>query len=174
MKKLIISLSVGMLLGSAATALAASNETVQATFAKFVFKVNGQEKELKTTPLVVDGTSYLPVREVAGLLGYELKYDEETRTINLDNIPKGDDKMPPAEINKNFVNHRVLLDFLVEKYKMAYKDWPSLGVYPDKPSEASLKFNGEIHILKFADGLVDVSPLLENGILSAQDLEKLQ
>ncbi|MDO3681977.1 stalk domain-containing protein [Paenibacillus ehimensis] len=83
MKKLVIGLTLGMLLGSAATALAATNETVQATFAKFVFKVNGQERQLQTTPLVVDGTSYLPVREVAGLLGYELKYDEATREISL-------------------------------------------------------------------------------------------
>ncbi|MFB0845774.1 stalk domain-containing protein [Paenibacillus oleatilyticus] len=94
MKKLIIGLSVGMLLGSAATALAATNETVQATFAKFVFKVNGQERQLQTTPLVVDGTSYLPVREISGLLGYELKYDEATREINLTGVPGVPAKSP--------------------------------------------------------------------------------
>ncbi|MCR8635738.1 copper amine oxidase N-terminal domain-containing protein [Paenibacillus radicis (ex Xue et al. 2023)] len=88
MKKLIIGLSIGMMLGSTATAIAATSETVQATFAKFAFKVNGQEKELKTAPLVVDGTSYLPVREVAGLLGYDLKYDDTTRTIDLKNTPE--------------------------------------------------------------------------------------
>ena len=96
MKKLVIGLTLGMLLGSAATALAATNETVQATFAKFVFKVNGQEKELKTTPLVVDGTSYLPVREISGLLGYELKYDEATREISLTGEPTKTTEPQPA------------------------------------------------------------------------------
>ncbi|WP_025851392.1 copper amine oxidase N-terminal domain-containing protein [Paenibacillus ehimensis] len=175
MKKLIISLSVGMLLGSAATALAATNETVQATFAKFVFKVNGQEKELKTAPLVVDGTSYLPVREISGLLGYELKYDEETRTINLDKNPKGDDKMPSTEINQNLVNNRALLDFIADKYQMKHKDGLSLSVNPDDMSEGSLNFKGEKYPIKITkDGQVDVSPLLEKGIITAQDLEKLQ
>lgn len=84
MKKTIVALALGLLIGSAGTALAAS-ETVQAVFGKFNFVVNGEVKELKTDPLVVDGTSYLPVREVAGLLGFRLDYDADSRTIKLDN-----------------------------------------------------------------------------------------
>ncbi|MFE5321514.1 stalk domain-containing protein [Paenibacillus sp. NPDC056579] len=83
LKKVIIALSFCLLIGSATTTLAATNETVQATITKFVIKVNGTEKELKTSPIVVDGTSYLPVREVAGLLGVEVGYDDATRTISL-------------------------------------------------------------------------------------------
>ncbi|MFD0676659.1 MULTISPECIES: stalk domain-containing protein [unclassified Paenibacillus] len=84
MRKIIIVLSIILIIGSAATAVAASAEAVQATVAKFVFKVNGVEKELKNSPLVVDGTSYLPVREVADLLGYELGYEETTGTISFE------------------------------------------------------------------------------------------
>lgn len=40
--------------------------------------------ELKNNPLVVDGTSYLPLREIAGQLGYELSYDDTTRTISFE------------------------------------------------------------------------------------------
>lgn len=83
MKKVIIALVLGMFVGSTATALAETSESVQAVFAKFNIIVNGEKKDLKTTPLVVEGTSYLPVREVSGLLGYELGYDDATRTINL-------------------------------------------------------------------------------------------
>ncbi|MEI7027163.1 stalk domain-containing protein [Paenibacillus sp. y28] len=88
MKKVIAALALGMLIGSAGSVIAANSETVQATFAQFVIKVNGAEQTLKTDPLVVDGTSYLPVREVAGLLGFELDYDADTRTIDLTNNEK--------------------------------------------------------------------------------------
>ncbi|NOU96690.1 hypothetical protein GC093_26230 [Paenibacillus sp. LMG 31456] len=84
MRKMIFALSIGLIIGSATTAVSASTEAVQATIAKFVFKVNSQEKELKNDPLVVDGTSYLPVREIADLLGYELDYEDTTRTINFE------------------------------------------------------------------------------------------
>ncbi|MEK8130597.1 copper amine oxidase N-terminal domain-containing protein [Paenibacillus filicis] len=82
MKKVIFALSLGLLIGSATSALAATNETVQATVTKFVIKVNGTEKTLQTSPIVVDGSSYLPVREVAGLLGAEVDYEDATRTIS--------------------------------------------------------------------------------------------
>jgi hypothetical protein len=85
MKKTVAALTLGLLIGSAGTAVAATNDTVQAVFAKFNFIVNGSEKKLATDPLVVDGTSYLPVREVAGLLGFGLEYDADSRTIKLDN-----------------------------------------------------------------------------------------
>ncbi|NEW08375.1 hypothetical protein GK047_20470 [Paenibacillus sp. SYP-B3998] len=92
MRKIVLALSIGMLIGTTATATAtatatvaaSSTESVQATIAKFVFKVKGEEKVLTNDPLVVEGTSYLPVREVATLFGYQLQYDETTRTINFD------------------------------------------------------------------------------------------
>lgn len=84
MKRMILALTLGLLIGSATTALAATSDTVQAVFAEFRILVNGEEKQLETTPLVVKGASYLPVREVAGLLGAEVDYDDATRTIKLD------------------------------------------------------------------------------------------
>ncbi|GAA3400646.1 copper amine oxidase N-terminal domain-containing protein [Paenibacillus hodogayensis] len=98
MKKVIIALSLGLMLGSASTALAAMNETVQATVTKFVIKVNGTEKTLQTSPIVVDGSSYLPVREVAGLLGAEVDYDDATRTILLKTpVPMNMGEMTPTQ-----------------------------------------------------------------------------
>ncbi len=84
MKRMIIALAIGLLIGSATTALAATSDTVQAVFAEFKIMVNGQEQKLNTAPLVVDGTSYLPVREVADLLGAEVGYDDATRTITFE------------------------------------------------------------------------------------------
>lgn len=82
MKRMIIGIVIGLLIGTAGTALATS-ETVQATFQKFVFKVNGQELHLEADPLVYQGTTYLPVRVVANMLGYDVTYRHDSRTIEL-------------------------------------------------------------------------------------------
>ncbi|ULL16635.1 hypothetical protein DVH26_20640 [Paenibacillus sp. H1-7] len=89
MKKLIVGLMAGIMIGSAATAFAAEDidKEVKALLGSFNFKVNGVEKKLDKTPLVYEGTAYLSVREVAKLTGYEVDYTEETRTIDLNSNP---------------------------------------------------------------------------------------
>jgi len=81
MKKVTIALALGLLLGSATTAIAAT-DTVQAALTKFKIVVNGQEQQLKSSPVVINGSSYLPVREVAELLGHDVSFDKGT--ISLD------------------------------------------------------------------------------------------
>jgi hypothetical protein len=87
MKKLILALMIGMMIGSITTAVAATEGEVTAVFANFILKINGQEKEMESTPLVYDGTSYLPVRAMANLVGYDVTYETESRTIGLDSRP---------------------------------------------------------------------------------------
>jgi hypothetical protein len=78
-----------MLIGSAATAFAAS-DTVTATIAKLRFVVNGEERDVQTEQLVVMGTTYLPVREVANMLGYDVTYRADSKTIEFKSAEKGD------------------------------------------------------------------------------------
>lgn len=80
MKKFVSGLIVGLLL---TTTVFASSEQIQAVFSDFNFKVNGQVQKVETKPLVYKGTSYLPVRELATLLDYDVDYDTNTRTIEL-------------------------------------------------------------------------------------------
>jgi hypothetical protein len=75
-----IGLIVGLLIGLTSTAYA---QDVTAAFSKFIFKVNGQEKPLDADPLVYQGTTYLPVRTVANLLGYDVTYKADSKTIEL-------------------------------------------------------------------------------------------
>lgn len=112
-------LIVGALLATAGSALAAS-ETVQATVAKFRFLVNGEERELRTDPLVVKGTTYLPVREVANMLGYDVTYRADRKTIELwDQEPKKEvNEMSKLEIQNPETN----LDGWVRR-----EDLPALG-----------------------------------------------
>ncbi|MEK3718887.1 stalk domain-containing protein [Paenibacillus sp. FSL R7-0333] len=83
MKKAIIGLVAGMLIGSAGMAAAATTQTVQAVLAKFTISVDGQKQTLKADPLVYKGTTYLPVREVAAITGYELEFDNTKKSIDL-------------------------------------------------------------------------------------------
>jgi hypothetical protein len=83
MKKIVLALVIGMTIGSVTTAVAATEGEVSAVFAKFILKINGQEKQLDSTPLVYDGTSYLPVRAIATLIDYDVSYTTDTRTIEL-------------------------------------------------------------------------------------------
>lgn len=88
MKRVIASLAIGMLIGSATVAAAAPN-TVQATIAKFKILVDGETKTGTTNQLVYNGTTYVPIREVGGLLGYETKYDGKLKQIgfiSMDNV----------------------------------------------------------------------------------------
>ena len=83
LKKLIIGLVVGILIGTAGMAAAATTQTVQAALAKFTFSVDGQKQTLKNDPLVFKGSTYLPVRELSEMLGYELAFDNTVKTIAL-------------------------------------------------------------------------------------------
>ncbi|AIQ26969.1 hypothetical protein P40081_01150 [Paenibacillus sp. FSL P4-0081] len=99
MKKLIVGLVAGMLIGTAGMAAAATTQTVQATLAKFTISIDGQKQKLKSDPLVYKGTTYLPVREISEILGYDLAYDNTKKTIDLS---KGENKV--TETNDSFAS----------------------------------------------------------------------
>ncbi|MNO28117.1 hypothetical protein D3C76_180030 [compost metagenome] len=86
-------LVIGMALGTATIAAAAPG-TVEAVITKFKIVVNGQEAQLQNSPLVVNGTTYLPVREVASILNADLKYNGTSKSIELST--KGDVSMNPS------------------------------------------------------------------------------
>lgn len=91
MKKLIIGLVLGMMIGISAVSFAAVEDLVgtevKAVFAQFNLKINGADKKLETAPLVYNGTSYLPVRDVANLVGYDVTYKADSRTIEMNYRP---------------------------------------------------------------------------------------
>lgn len=80
MKRILLGLIIGLLIGTAGTALA-SSDYIQAKFSEFNLRVNGSEVELDNQPLVVEGTTYWPIRELSEYLGFEIDYEGSTRTI---------------------------------------------------------------------------------------------
>lgn len=81
--KTVATLGIGMMIGSA-TLAAAAPSTVQAVLTKFSLSVNGHEQKLENDPLVYNGKTYLPVREVAEITGYKLNYDNKSKSIKLE------------------------------------------------------------------------------------------
>ncbi|ALS22321.1 stalk domain-containing protein [Paenibacillus naphthalenovorans] len=84
MKKFIM----GVLLGSALTfsvPVFANNGEVVATLTKFKVLLNGKFVELKNDIIVINGTSYVPLREVSNLFGHEVDFDGENGIIGIEN-----------------------------------------------------------------------------------------
>lgn len=76
-----------------------ANISVTADLAGFRFVVNGAEQIVDQSPLVYAGRSYLPVRALATLLGYDVDYIETTRTIVLDSTQRSDlPNDPPTDV----------------------------------------------------------------------------
>lgn len=89
---------------------AATNPTIQAILAQNItVKYNGQAKALTdatgspVSPISYNGTTYLPVRAVAGLLNVAVDWDQATQTVLLGEKEKTlvDQAMAPV-VNKNF------------------------------------------------------------------------
>lgn len=91
MKKIlamVIATCLGVIIGMTSSVFASQSELVQATFQKMSLIVNGADKELKSDPLVYKGTTYLPVRSVFEMIGYDVEYDPATKTIKANESKK--------------------------------------------------------------------------------------
>lgn len=118
--KTLTTLVVGMVLG-AATITAAAPNTVQAVVSNFKVFVNGEQQQTKA-PIVVDGSTYLPVREVAGILNTDVSFDKGKINLNT----KGD---TPVQ-NENEWTSLTDLTHKVDR----------LVMYPE-PGDARIKIN---------------------------------
>lgn len=166
MKKFIAGLVIGLLIATAGVGFAAG-ETVQATFAKFNFVVNGEAKTLEADPLVYQGTTYLPVRVVSNLLGYDVTYKADSRTIELvnNNTEKGDESVETAiDIN---LNEWIPLRTFAQQYTAAYGEYimPLQDQLPSSDAEY-----GEYEILT-AKGMIKAIYFQYNNYLKIEDLK---
>jgi hypothetical protein len=83
LKSLIIGGIIGASIMTASGAFAAVGDKVEAIFAEFNIVLNGNSVVLDETPLVYNGTSYLPVRSLSNALGLDVTYKADSRTIEL-------------------------------------------------------------------------------------------
>lgn len=88
-----LALCLTLALGVAVTAASTVTKTLTATYADIKLVVNGtavtptDANGNVVEPFACDGTTYLPVRAVANALGQDVKWDGETNTIYIGEIP---------------------------------------------------------------------------------------
>lgn len=116
MKRIILGLVVGLLIGSSVTAIAATNQTVKAVMKNILFQIDDQEPQ-ELTFLVYEGTSYLPVRKAGEVLGYEVGYQGDPETIMFNTPTTKDDEMMMKENTETLqpeqVRYRVGEEFTI-------------------------------------------------------------
>ncbi len=65
-----------------------SSESVTISYSNISLRINGELKSLKDAngntvePFVLNGTTYIPIRPMAGLMGYDVMWDDGTKTIH--------------------------------------------------------------------------------------------
>lgn len=74
------------MVGLSTNAFAAIGDSVQAVFASFNYVVNGESKNLDEPVLVHDGNSYLRTTQVMNMLGYDVTYRADSRTIEFNKL----------------------------------------------------------------------------------------
>lgn len=97
MKKMIAGLVAGLFIGSAGMAAAATIPTVKAQLVKFAIWVDGEKQVLKNQPLLYNGTTYLPVRDISEMLGLGLTFNNQVKSISL-KTPGGTASQPSTPV----------------------------------------------------------------------------
>ena len=59
------------------------HETITVTFNSINIAVNGQLVQTESEPFIFQGRTYLPVRDVAAIMGYEATWEDATNTVHL-------------------------------------------------------------------------------------------
>lgn len=102
MKKVVASFLAGVLMATAISVYADDGlEKIEAYVRKGLpITLNGNKVELENPPVIVDGSTYLRLRDVAKITGVEVNWNEYTQTVELKDvtIAKQDSAVP---INKN-------------------------------------------------------------------------
>jgi len=179
MKKFISGLIIGLILATATSVTAAGG--ILAQFADFNLVVNGQAKVLQTKPLIYNGTSYLPVREIANLVGYDVAYKADSRTIELNtstvhvDSPKTStaqditDPSNPLVIQQNG-NWYAKGRWIVETIEVKRPGTVS-GLTPEGILQLTNGTNIQLQIVKINNSpYSSLSEILDAGLLTESDL----
>ena len=76
-------LFVLVLLSSVPVLARVARETITVDFNNISVAVNGQIIELENEPFIYNGRTYLPVRDVARAVGFEVTWEDATNTVHL-------------------------------------------------------------------------------------------
>jgi len=82
LKKFVIGFMLGAVFFSSVSYAATSTE-VKAYITDFKLKIHGKETPLTNKIVSINGSSYLPVKEISNLLGYQVAWDDKNKTVKI-------------------------------------------------------------------------------------------
>ena len=94
MRKIVVSVVLTLMLMISAVFAASNVQSIEAVFDSVNLKVNGQD--LKASNILYKGTTYVPLRAVAEMLGKKVGWDGNTNTASIDDME--DQENPVAVI----------------------------------------------------------------------------
>lgn len=120
-------------------------------------EIDGKKVELANTPVNYDGSTYLPVRELAGAVGLTVDWDEASRTAKLSSgvthVPTASVQPKPAESGKpvkvdgiNTVEidnnvyldlHELVMNILYPRYDFSFNEKTKTYDFVKKSGESS-------------------------------------
>lgn len=166
-KDVLFGMVLGLLLvAMAVPALAAGVKTIEANYMDIKLVVDGVPVTPKDAsgkavePFVYEGTTYLPVRAVGEALGKDVKWDGETKTVYVGEIPGKInylvDVCPPYEKRNYKEYHSAKAEF----FKMGGKEY-SNGFRLERGGYALINLDGKYSNLTFMAGHVDETAMCD-------------
>lgn len=164
-RMLLVGLIAGVILATSATAFAGpALERIAATLRPdYKVKVDGAAVELKYSPIVYNGSTYIPLREAGDILGYNVSFESSTITLN---SKKDVDQV--STTTTEWINARDLMNLLGKKYPQ-YAD--NISALNFVPKTNVLTIGDQTFTLLRNDTLVSPLPLIEAGIITDADLQ---
>jgi hypothetical protein len=74
---------VGLMAGSISGTFAAIGDRFEAIVAEYIIVVDGEEQVLEVSPVAINDSTYVPLRAMANMLGKDVTYKADSRTIEL-------------------------------------------------------------------------------------------
>lgn len=165
-KNVLFGMVLGLLLAALAVpALAAGVKTIEANYMDIKLVVDGVPVTPKDSsgkvvePFVYEGTTYLPVRAVGEALGKDVKWDGETKTVYIGEIPGKInylvDVCPPYEKKGYKEYHSTNGEF----FKMGGKDYSNGFSLEVLNGDTLINLDGQYSTLTFDVGHIDGSSM---------------
>lgn len=151
MKKFVTGILVGAGLMLSAQVLADDGLQMIEAYLRpdLLIKLDGKQLELKNPPIIYDGSTYLPLREMAGIFGKDVNWNNDTQTVELG---KRDSQKSTYEGLESIVfNGTTYVDMKQYADLIASKNPNNVISYNEATSTMTLKLNGEDTPFPFND-----------------------
>lgn len=153
---LAIGLIVGALLMVSTSAFATVQEKIEAYFAEYTITVNGEAVDLEDSKIIVrEGTTYLPVRKISNILGYDVTYFADVREIALNNTnpdPTTDNQTGSEETSNEAGNEQISTEGWISYTDLAADYGLSVISHPEGMSISNGDVTLEVPNFTISDG----------------------